>query len=204
MNTLLKTLADSALPISIGAIIAIVVVVLVVILVLAIVAWWIKTGNMLKRQGIKCDEAASGIDVALTKRFDLLTKAVEVVRGVAKHEKETLIGVIEMRKPSADATMKEKSEFSSAVTKAFDSINIVAERYPELKANQNFTQLQNQVAEVEEQLQAARRLYNSNVSIFNQNIIVFPKSIVANHLHLTARDFFEAEEAKRKDVEIRF
>lgn len=198
-----KVFNDSMM-LPIGAIIGIVVAVIVVILVISVIAWWIKTGNLLKREVVKIDESSSGIDVALTKRYDLLTKAVAVVKGVAKHEKETLIGVIEMRRPAADASMKEKSEFATSMTKAFDSINIVAEKYPEIKANQNFTALQNQISEVEEQLQAARRVYNSNVSIYNQDIVVFPKSIVANHLRMVKRDFFEAEETKRQDVSIGF
>lgn len=200
---MLKVFEDSMM-LPIGAIIGIVVAVLVVILVISVIAWWIKTGNLLKREVVKIDESSSGIDVALTKRYDLLTKAVAVVKGVAKHEKETLIGVIEMRRPAADASMKEKSEFATSMTKAFDSINIVAEKYPEIKANQNFSALQNQITEVEEQLQAARRVYNSNVSIYNQDIVVFPKSIVARHLRMEKRDFFEAEESKRQDVSIEF
>ncbi len=189
---------------NIGLIIGLAVAAVVVIIIVSLIGWWISTGNKLKREVVKCDESASGIDVALTKRFDLLTKAVAVVKGVAKHEQETLTNVIAMRRPASDASMKEKSEFASSMTKAFDSINIVAEKYPEIKANANFTQLQNQITEVEEQLQASRRVYNSNVSIYNQDIVVFPKSIVANHLRLTHRDFFEAEAAKRKDVEISF
>lgn len=190
--------------IEIGAIILIAVAAIVVIIIISLVAWWIRTGNLLRREVVKIDESASGIDVALTKRYDLLTKSVAVVKGVAKHEQETLTNVIAMRRPASGASMKEKAEFENSMTKAFDSINIVAEKYPEIKANQNFTQLQNQVAEVEEQLQASRRVYNSNVSVYNQDIVVFPKSIVAKHLHMTRRDFFEAEEAKRKDVEISF
>lgn len=186
------------------AIIIIVVVAVVLILIASVIGWWIATGNALRREVVKCDESASGIDVALTKRFDLLTKSVAVVKGVAKHEQETLTNVIAMRRPASNASMKEKAEFATSMTKAFDSINIVAEKYPEIKANANFTQLQNQISEVEEQLQASRRVYNSNVSIYNQDIVVFPKSIVANHLRLTRRDFFEAEESKRKDVEINF
>lgn len=186
------------------AIVAIAIAAVVLIIVIALVAWWISTGNLLRREVVKIDESASGIDVALTKRYDLLTKSVAVVKGVAKHEQETLTNVIAMRRPASDASMKEKAEFETSMTKAFDSINIVAEKYPEIKANQNFTQLQNQVAEVEEQLQASRRVYNSNVSVYNQDIVVFPKSLVANHLRMTRRDFFEAEEAKRKDVEISF
>jgi LemA protein len=188
-----------------GAIIAIIVVcVVLVILVVSILGWWISAANRLRREQVKIDEAASGIDVALTKRFDLLTKEVAVVKGYAKHESETLTNVIGMRRPSSDASMKEKADFSNQVTKAFDSINVVAEAYPELKANTNFMSLQNQIAEVEEQLQASRRVYNSNVSTYNQEIIVFPTSIIARHYAFTKRDFFEAEEAKRQDVKIEF
>lgn len=190
--------------IGLGAIIGIVVGVLLLIVVIAIISWWISTKNRLSRYQVKIDEASSGIDVALTKRFDLLTKTVATVKGYAKHEQETLKGVIEMRRPSSNASMKEKSEFASSVSKAFDSINVVAEQYPELKANQNFIALQNQIAEVEEQLQASRRVYNSNVSTYNQDIVVWPTSIVARHYHFEKRDFFEAEEAKRQDVKIEF
>lgn len=182
----------------------IVVAVVIVILAVSIIGWWIRTSNRLKTEQIKIDEAASGIDVALTKRFDLLTKEVAVVKGYAKHESETLTNVISMRQPGNNASMKEKADFATSVTKAFDSINVVAEQYPDLKANTNFMSLQNQIADVEEQLQAARRVYNSNVTVYNQDIVVFPSSLVANHLHLTKRDFFEAEEAKRQDVKIEF
>jgi LemA protein len=186
------------------AIALIVIAVILVIIVVSILSWWINAANRLRREQVKIDEAASGIDVALTKRFDLLTKEVAVVKGYAKHESETLIGVISMRKPGADASMKEKAEFSTAVSKAFDSINVVSEAYPELKANTNFMALQNQIAEVEEQLQASRRVYNANVSVYNQEIIVFPTSIIARHYAFTKRDFFEAEASKREDVKIEF
>ncbi len=188
-----------------GTILAIAIpVVLVLIVVIAVVAWWISTSNRLKKEQIKIDESASGIDVALTKRFDLLTKAVATVKGYAKHEEKTLVGVISMRQPASNASMKEKADFSNQVTKAFDSINVVAEQYPDLKANANFMALQNQITEVEEHLQASRRVYNSNVSQYNQDIKIFPSSIVANHLRCEPREFFEAEEAKRQDVKIEF
>lgn len=187
-----------------GAIICIVIGAVIVLLFIVIISWWISAANRLRREQVKIDEAASGIDVALTKRFDLLTKEVATVKGYAKHESETLTNVTSMRKPASNASMKEKADFSNAVSKAFDSINVVAEAYPDLKANTNFLNLQNQISEVEEQLQASRRVYNSNVSVFNQEIIVFPTSIVARHYHFEKRDFFEAEEAKRADVKIEF
>jgi LemA protein len=188
----------------VGAIVGIVIGVVLVIILVCFFSWWISTSNRLRRELVKIDESASGIDVALTKRFDLLTKTVATVKGYAKHESETLTNVISMRKPSSDASMKEKSDFSNQVTKAFDSINVVAEAYPDLKANTNFTNLQNQIADVEEQLQASRRVYNSNVSTFNTEITQFPITIVSRHYHFEKRDFFEAEASKREDVKIEF
>lgn len=193
---------DDLLPV--GAIIGIIAGAAVLLIILIIVIWYISTMNKIRRLGVKVDEAESGIDVALTKRFDLLTKEVAVVKGYAKHEAETLEKVIAMRQPSKGASMEEKSAFSGELNKAFDSINIVMEKYPELKANQNFLMLQNQVFDVEEQLQASRRLYNSNVSNYNTTIITFPNSIVAKNINATKRDFFEAEESKRQDVKIEF
>ena len=182
----------------------IVAVVIIVVLVIALVGWWISTSNKFKRMGVKIDEAESGIDVALTKRFDLLTKALATVKGYAKHESETLEKVIKMRTPASNASLAEKQEFANATGQALNSINVVAEQYPQLKADTQFTSLQNHISDVEEQLQAARRLYNANVSAYNQAIIVFPGSLVANSMHLTKREFLEAEETKKADVKIEF
>ena len=152
----------------------------------------------------KVEEALSGIDVALTKRYDLLTKAVATAKGYAKHEEETLTKIIAMRNPGSAATLMEKQEFAAQTAEAIKSFNVVVEQYPNLKADVQFVAIQNSIRDVEEQLQAARRLYNANVSRYNQAIIVFPNSIVANSAHLTRREFFEAEEIKREDVKIEF
>lgn len=166
--------------------------------------YWFHTKNTLNRMIVKIDEAESGIDVALTKRYDMLTKTVSVVKGYAKHEAETLEKIVAMRQPDKSASMSEKSEFAAKVNKAFDSINVVMEQYPDLKASANFENLQNQIYDVEEQLQAARRAYNSNVSAYNQSILAFPKSVIANHYQFKKRDFFEAEAHKREDVKMEF
>ena len=178
--------------------------VVVGVILVIIIGWWISTSNKLKVMGVKIDEALSGIDVALTKRYDLLTKAVATVKGYAKHEEETLTKIIAMRNPGSAATLSEKQEFAAQTAQALKSFNVVVEQYPTLKADVQFVALQNSIKDVEEQLQAARRLYNANVSSYNQAIIVFPSSIVANSLHLVKRDFFEAEEIKREDVKIEF
>ena len=184
-----------------GAVIGIVV---AVVIIIAIIGWWISTSNKFKVMQVKIDEALSGIDVALTKRFDLLTKAVATAKGYAKHESETLEKIISMRNPGKYSSLGEKQEFANATTEAIKSLNVVVEQYPTLKADTQFTSIQRHIADVEEQLQAARRLYNSNVSTYNQAIIVFPGSIVANKGGFTKREFFEAEESKREDVKIEF
>lgn len=178
--------------------------IVIAVLVFIVISWWISTSNRLKVMGVKIDEALSGIDVALTKRYDLLTKVVATVKGYAKHEEETLTKIIAMRNPGSAASLMEKQQFAEATSQALNSLNVVVEQYPNLKADVQFNSLQNSIRDVEEQLQAARRLYNSNVSAFNQAIIVFPASIVANSAHLTRREFFEVEEVKRQDVKIEF
>ena len=171
------------------------------VVVLVIVIWYISTSNALNRAVVKIDEANSGIDVALTKRYDVLTKMLETVKGYAKHEKETIVESINLRK---GMTLPEKTEINNKMTDAFTKLNVVAENYTDLKASENFKALQLSIADVEEHLQAARRLYNANVSTFNQMIVTFPTSIIANSKGLTKKDFFEVEENKKQDVEIKF
>ena len=191
---------------STGAIIAIVVVAVVVIAVIAIVAWYIVTMNWFRQTKVKVEEANSGIDVALTKRYDLLTKALASVKGYAKHEAETLSKVIGMRTGNInELSLDEKSKLNAQLSEVQRGINVVVEQYPQLKADTQFTLLQNQTADCEEQLQAARRVYNSNVSIFNQKRVTFPDSIVAKRIGFTKDlEFFKADEEKRQDVKFEF
>ena len=170
-----------------------------VVVVAIIVIWIISASNGLNRAIVKIDEASSGIDVALTKRYDTLTKMIDVVKGYAKHEKETLFEVINLRK---DMTMEEKSKVNAKMDENFRKIQVVAEAYPELKSSENYNTLQKSIADVEEHLQASRRLYNANVSRFNQMLVTFPTSIIANNKGLTKKDFFEADTTKKEDVKI--
>ena len=191
---------------STGAIIAIVVVAVVLIAVIAIVAWYIVTMNWFRQTKVKVEEANSGIDVALTKRYDLLTKALASVKGYAKHEAETLSKVIGMRTGNInELSLDEKSKLNAELSEVQRGIDVVVEQYPQLKADTQFTLLQNQTADCEEQLQAARRVYNSNVSIFNQKRVTFPDSIVAKRIGFTQDlEFFKADEEKRQDVKFEF
>ena len=191
---------------STGAIIGIVVVAVIVLVFIIIVAWYISTMNWFRRTKVKVDEANSGIDVALTKRYDLLTKALAAVKGYAKHEAETLSKVIGMRTGSIkELSLDEKSKLNAELSQVQRGINVVVEQYPQLKADTQFTLLQSQTADCEEQLQAARRVYNSNVSIFNQKRVTFPSSIVAKRIGFTSDlEFFKADEEKRQDVKFDF
>ena len=171
----------------------------VAIIILIIVIWYISTSNKLNRSVVKIDEALSGIDVALTKRYDVLTKMLEVVKAYAKYEKGTLSEVVNLRK---DMSIKERNDANRAMDDSFKKINIVVENYPELKASENYKTLQQSIADVEEHLQAARRLYNSNVSLYNQLLVSFPTSSIAKNKGMIKKEFFEAEEVKKEDVKM--
>lgn len=181
------------------------IIIVVAILVVIPLFWYIGTMNSLRQLEVKVEEAESGIDVALTKRFDVLTKMVNAVKGYAKHEAETFENVTKWRQGlPKELTLEQKQEFMAKMDNVSRSINVAVEAYPELKAEKSFLNLQRTITDVEEHLQAARRLYNSNVSTINSRIVTFPTSIVAGMINMAKKDFFEAEESKREDVEISF
>lgn len=172
---------------------------------LIIILWFVGVMNSLRQLELKVQEAESGIDVALTKRFDMLTKMLDTTKGYAKHEAETLEKVVKWRSgiPS-NATLEEKAEFQSQMDQVASGINVVVEKYPDLKANTVFLELQQSIRNAEEHLQAARRLYNANVTKINHIIVTFPQSIVANAIHMDKKPYFEAEDRKREDVKMDF
>ncbi|MBE0700933.1 MAG: LemA family protein [Acholeplasmataceae bacterium] len=176
----------------------------IAIVVVIFLSWFISTLNSFRRMLVKIDESESSIDVALTKRFDLLSKMFQAAKGYMKHEQETLTKVVAMRQPGHSASINEKQEFANEITRGLQAINVVVEQYPDLKASQNVLKLQDATFEVEENLQAARRVYNSNVSYYNQKVVVFPSNIIANWKKFAKRDFFEAEAVKREDVKFDF
>lgn len=171
---------------------------IIVAVVLIIILCVISISNSLNRAQVKIEEAESGIDVALEKRYDVLTKMIDVVKGYAKHEKETLFEVINLRK---GMSVDEKAKESEKMDANFEKINVLAESYPELKSSENYKTLQQAIADTEEHLQAARRMY-ANVSHFNQMLVTFPKSVIANSKGLTKKEFFEADEKKKADVKV--
>lgn len=171
---------------------------LLLVIVLLFISY-IRISNKLDRSVIKIEESFSGIDVALTKRYDVLTKMIDVVKSYTKHEKETFFEVINLRNC---VSISEKNNANYIMDENFKKINIIAENYPELKSSENYRTLQQVIADVEEHLQAARRLYNANISSYNQLIVSFPTNIVAKIKKMSKRSFFEIDEIKKNDIKI--
>jgi LemA protein len=171
------------------------------VIVVAVILWYVSTRNRFARLAVKITESDSGIDVALTKRYDTLTKMLDVTKGYAKHEAEVLANVVKLR---GGMSMAERGEANRKMDELAGRLNILAEGYPELKASENYKQLQISVTDVEEHLQAARRIYNMNVSAFNQLLASWPAGMVGSGMNHTPKDFFEADERKKQDVKMDF
>lgn len=170
-------------------------------IILVAVMWYIGTYNGIRVAQLKVKEALSGIDVALTKRYDVLTKMVDTVKGYQKYEKELLTEVISLR---MGMNMQERNTANAQMNALSDKLNLFVENYPELKASANFAELQKAILDVEEHLQAARRMYNANVTSYNAKLVMFPSSVVAGAMGATPEEFFAAEEVKRLDVKMDF
>ncbi len=182
-----------------------IVLIVIGVIVFLVLIWYISTMNTLRQKEVKVSEGESGIDVALTKRFDTLSKMVDTVKGYTKHEAKTFENVVKWRKGMPDdMTLEQKQEFMQKLNQVQADINVAVERYPDLKAEKVFTNLQRSIADVEEHIQAARRLYNANVSALNRRIVSFPTSIVAARIGMDKKPFFEAELEKRADVKMDF
>ena len=154
----------------------------------------------------RVDEAWSGIDVQLKRRHDLVPNLVETVKGYATHEQQTFTRVTEARAEAMKAGTIEATQGAEAkLSGALADLRAVAEAYPDLRATENFQKLQDDLNEIEDEIQASRRIYNSNVQSYNTKIQIFPNSIVASSGGFTAREFFEIESAaEREPVQVKF
>ena len=153
-----------------------------------------------------CDEASSTMDVYLKKRFDLIPNLVETVKGYAAHEKETLQNVIAARNNLQNAsTTEEKLAGENALQGTLKTLFAVAEAYPDLKANTNFLDLQDQLKGVENDIANSRKYYNAVVKQFNTKCEMFPSNIIAGICHFEKKPMFEVDSAEeRKNVEVKF
>jgi len=178
--------------------------ILLVIIIIAVVAGVVIYNGLVTLKN-RVDEAWSDIDVQLKRRHDLIPNLVNTVKGYATHERELFEKVTEARTAAMGAQNpadKEKAE--NMLSGTLKSLFAVAENYPDLKANQNFLELQKELTDTEDKIQASRRFYNGNVRDFNTKIEVFPSNIVAGMLHFTKRDFFQMDEAEKQPVAVQF
>ena len=173
---------------------------IVSLIILALIAFWcIRTVNDFKKKEIRVQEGLSGIEVALTKRYDKLVKMLDIAKGYMTHESELFTKVIEPRHGMNVAEMNDAQQQMDALR---GKIFAVAENYPELRSSDVFVELQRGIRDAEEHLQAARRLYNSNVTAYNTAIAMFPAKLLAGPRQ--PKEFFAAEAGKREDVKMTF
>ena len=154
---------------------------------------------------IRVDEAWSDIDVQLKRRYDLIPNLVNTVKGYATHEKELFEKVTEARTAAMNAgTPAEKEATENALSGTLKTLFAVSENYPDLKANQNFLELQRELTDTEDKIQASRRFYNGNVRDFNTKVEVFPTNLLAGMLGFVKREFFQANATEKENVNVQF
>lgn len=174
------------------------------ILVLFLI-YLVATYNGLVVLKTRIQEALSGIDVQLKRRADLIPNLVETVKGYAKHEKTVFQQVTKARSALISAgSLKEKADANNMLTGALKSLFAVAEAYPELKASENFQELQRQLEDTEDKVAYSREFYNSNVLDFNAKVQMFPSNMIANMFGFTPFDFFQATEEEQKKINVKF
>lgn len=174
-------------------------------LVVLLVAFVWGTYNGLVTAKMRVAEGWSGIDVQLKRRASLIPNLVESVKAYAKHEKEVFENVTKARSALVGAgNPHEKAEANNQLTGALKTLFAVAEAYPELKASENFRQLQDEISDTETKVAASRQFYNSNVLDLNTKIQVFPSNILASMFGFKEADFFKATEEEKADVQVKF
>lgn len=184
-------------------------IIIIVAVIVLIGGWFVLTYNNLVRSRNQVDEAWSDIDVQLKRRYDLIPNIMETVKGYAAHEKEVFENVTKARAAAMKAEEagdpKAAGEAENMLSGALKTLFAVAENYPELKANQNFLQLQDELSDTENKIQASRRFYNGVVRDFNTRVQVFPTNLIAGMLGFGKREFFELEnEGEREAPKVKF
>jgi LemA protein len=170
-----------------------------------LIVWVIATYNGLITLKNRVDEAWSDIDVQLKRRYDLIPNLINTVKGYTTHEKEVFEKVTEARTRAMNAgSAQDKAEAENMLSGTLKTLFAVSEAYPDLKANQNFLELQRELTDTEDKIQASRRFYNGNARDFNIKIEVFPNNMIAGMLHFTKRDFFEAAAGEKENVKVEF
>ena len=177
---------------------------LIVLGILAVIVFVvIGVYNSLVRKRIRCREAWSQIDVQLKRRYDLIPNLVNTVKGYAAHEKETLESVIKARQAAIDVPagdVKGQAMAENFLTGALRQIFALSESYPDLKANQNFLQLQEELTSTENRIAFSRQHYNDSAAVYNTARETFPNSMIAGMFHFEPRDYFEVDEPEQREA----
>jgi LemA protein len=175
------------------------------VIIIGIALWLVGVYNGLIKLKNRVDEAWSDIEVQLKRRYDLIPNLVNTVKGYAAHEKEVFEKVTEARTAAMGAgNAQDKAQAENMLSGALKSLFAVAEAYPDLKANQNFLELQREITDTEDKIQASRRFYNGNVRDFNTKIEIFPNNLIAGMLHFAKREFFDIDEKEAEPVKVEF
>lgn len=178
---------------------------IILVIVVLLVIYVIATYNGLVQLRNKIKEAFSTMDVHLKKRWDLIPNLVETVKGYAKHEKDTLEEVIKLRNGNYnDMSDSEKISANKEMTKGIVKIMALAENYPDLKANENFMELSQQLSKIEDEISQSRKYYNGSVRTYLDKIEVFPSNIIAKLFGFKPYEMFEATETERENVKVKF
>lgn len=179
-------------------------VILIGVVAIVVIYLW-STYNSLIILKTRIQEALSGIDVQLKRRADLIPNLVETVKGYAKHEKQVFENVTKARSNLLSAkTVQQKAEANNELTTTLKSLFAVAEAYPQLRASENFNDLQRQLEDTEDKIAYSRQFCNSNVLDYNTKIKLFPNSVIANMFKFVEEPFFAATEEERKKMEVKF
>ena len=182
--------------------------IVIVVVVIALVAFVVNGFNKLRRSDVNAQEALGGIDVQLTRRADLIPNLVETVKGYAAHEKSVLENVTAARarvqQAAAGDDVKAKAEADAALQGSLINLNAVAENYPDLKANENFLNLQSQLAETENQISFARQYYNDAVATLNKLVRTIPWMFFAGVAGVGQRDFYDAPAGQEQAPTVQF
>ncbi len=178
--------------------------IVVIVAGIALFYFWMLYNSLVTAK-VRIQEALSHIDVQLKRRTDLIPNLLETVKGYAKHEKELLENITKARTSLMSAkTTQDKAQANNMLSDTLKSLFAVAENYPDLKANQNFGKLQDELSDTENKIAYSRQFYNSNVMDYNTKVAVFPNSIIANMFGFKPAEFFEAEEEEKKTVKVTF
>lgn len=179
--------------------------IIIIGVILLIVFWFIATYNKLISLRMKVKEGFSTIDVFLKKRYDLIPNLVETVKGYAKHEKDTLSQVVEARGKAVSCSPEDKAKYEGELSNALSRLLMISENYPDLKADTQFVNLQNQLQEIESEIEKSRRYYNGLVRELNTNIQKVPTCIIASVFKFKEEPFFELEnKSERENIKVQF